>query len=73
MVTEGLTEGLTRGLTGERAAVPLGEVLEAQPELVVVSVELGVAGDLRQEHLRHFQRPLSTNITNNQGFIQQTL
>ena len=60
-------------VVAEGVAVPLGEVLEAQPELVVVSVELGVAGDLRQEHLGHLQRTLKTNIPNNHGFIQPTL
>lgn len=43
--------------------VPFGEILEAEPELIVVSVQLGIAGNLRQEDLSHFQRTLRSRKT----------
>ena len=48
----------------ETSTVPLGEVFEAEPELIVVSVQFGVTGDFWQENLSHLQRTLrlKTNI-----------
>lgn len=43
---------------GRGRLVPLGKVLEAETQLVVVPVELGVLWDLSQKHLGHLQRAL---------------
>lgn len=54
-----LVEESTSQLHCERSE-PFSEVFEAQSQLIVVPVQLGVAGNLGQEHLSHLQRTLWT-------------